>query len=244
MTLMQKYFYSHFVDETFLLIKENIFEDISSGKVSGNVLIDISIGASANALIPASRTFKEIHVVDFIDSSNREFEKWLKKEPGYHSFSYAAKVTSNLEGGSEDWHATEDRARQAVKDVIKWDLSKDDHQGPLDLPQADCVLSLYMLEAISKDKEAFQSNLNKITSRLKTGGHLILVSMMNTSFLGVGKDKLFVLSVDDSFVTEALTKAGLYMENSELILSPKSSDLFDFNPIKYVRARKERNFPS
>ncbi|XP_063291742.1 indolethylamine N-methyltransferase-like [Pelobates fuscus] len=140
----------------------------------------------------------------------------------------------------EAWHMKEDKARQAIKGVIQWDISNDD-QVPVDLPQADCILSLYLLNVISKDKDTYQRNLKKMTSRLKIGGSLLLFSPINMTFYIIDDHKFFVLPVDEDFVKQTVNNAGFVIEKVNVLPSKKSCDLVDYDSVIYLRCRKKND---
>ncbi|XP_075462660.1 indolethylamine N-methyltransferase-like [Ascaphus truei] len=236
-----------FCDEAFPLIDEcmefplkKLHEMISSGRVRGDTLIDISLGPLIYHLLSACDIFKEIIVVEFTEPNIQEFEKWLKKDPGTADWSYAAKALCELEGNREEWQVKEDKVRRAVKQVVKWDVSKDDPLDPVVLPQVDCVLSLWSLNCISRDKDAYRSNLRKFTSLLNIGGHLLLFGGLNMTYYTVNEHRFFNLSYDEKFLKEVLRDAGYIIENMDVLPSRKGSDLLDYEHVACVIARKER----
>ncbi|XP_063291740.1 indolethylamine N-methyltransferase-like [Pelobates fuscus] len=237
----------YFCDDSFPLIKENvefpmeqIHTDIDSGVVKGETLIDFSVGATASHLIPVCNGFKDIYVVEVNERNINEFEKWRQNKQDSVNFSYGAKVHHKLEGGREAWHMKEDKARKAIKGVIQWDISNND-QVPFDLPQADCILSLYLLEAISKDQDTYQRNLKKMTSKLKIGGSLLLFSPINMTFYKIDDHKFFYLPVDEDFVKQTVNNAGFVIEKVNVLPSKKSCDLLDYDSIMYLRCRKKND---
>ncbi|XP_063291741.1 indolethylamine N-methyltransferase-like [Pelobates fuscus] len=258
----------YFCDDSFPLIKENVEfpmeqihtdidsglgkkDELSSGNivpratleigvVKGETLIDFSVGATASHLIPVCNGFKDIYVVEVNERNINEFEKWRQNKQDAVNFSYGAKVHHKLEGGREAWHMKEDKARQAIKGVIQWDISNDD-QVPVDLPQADCILSLYLLNVISKDKDTYQRNLKKMTSRLKIGGSLLLFSPINMTFYIIDDHKFFVLPVDEDFVKQTVNNAGFVIEKVNVLPSKKSCDLVDYDSVIYLRCRKKND---
>ncbi|CAH2320337.1 nicotinamide N-methyltransferase-like [Pelobates cultripes] len=227
------------IEESMEFPLEQIHKDIDSGLVKGETLIDFSMGATATHLIPVCSGFKDIYVVEVNKVNIDEFEKWRQSKEDAVHFSYGAKVHHKLEGGREAWHLKEDKIRQAIKGVIQWDISNDD-QVPVDLPQADCVLSVYLLNVISKDKEAFQRNMKKITSRLKIGGSLLLIFVINMTFYEVDDHKFFVLKVDEDFIKHSVINAGFVLENVNVLPRQKNTKLVDHDAVMYVRGRKER----
>ncbi|MEE6484718.1 hypothetical protein FKM82_013986 [Ascaphus truei] len=165
---------------------KQLFKTFSSGRVRGETLLDVSAGPLAFHLLTACDYFKEINVIEFTDANIREFEMWRNKEPGAADWSHAAKFICELEGKSEEWEGKEDKARRAVKRVVKCDLTKDNPLEPVVLPQVDCLLSMYVLLVVSKDHQAYRSNLKKLASMLKTGGYMLLVGSYNTSYYMIG----------------------------------------------------------
>ncbi|XP_075460133.1 nicotinamide N-methyltransferase-like isoform X2 [Ascaphus truei] len=211
-----------------------------SRPVKGDTLIDISGGPNIYQLLSASDIFKEIIVLEITEPNIQELEKWLKKDPGAADWSYAAKALCDLEGNREDWQVKEDKVRRAIKQVVKWDVSKDNPLDPVVLPHVDCVLSLWVLNVISKDKDAYHINLRKCASLLKIGGHLLLIAVLNMTYYVVNEHRFFTLTFDETFLREALKFAGYIIEYMDVLPSRKGCDMFDFEHIAYVIARKER----
>ncbi|XP_075462663.1 nicotinamide N-methyltransferase-like [Ascaphus truei] len=237
----------YFCDENYHLIEElvdyplkQLHETFSSGRVRGDTLIDISLGPTVYHLLSASDIFKEIIVIEFTEPNIEEFEKWLKKDPGAADWSYAAKALCELEGNRNGWQVKEDKVRRAVKQIVKWDVTKDNPLDPVVLPQVDCVLSLWCLNNISRDKEAYRSNLRKCASLLNIGGHLLLFVGINMTYYKLGEHRFFILPYDEKFLREALRDAGYVIENIDVLPSKKGCDMLDYEHLAYVIARKER----
>ncbi|MEE6516856.1 hypothetical protein FKM82_026648 [Ascaphus truei] len=236
-----------YCDEKYPLIDEGVgfplkklHETFSSGRVTGDTLIDISAGPSIYHLLSACDIFKEIIVIEFTEPNIQEFDKWLKKDPGAADWSYAAKAVCELEGNREGWQVKEDKVRRVIKQVVKWDVTKDNPLDPVVLPQVDCVLSVWVLHGISRDKEAYRSNLKKIASLLNIGGLLLLFGAFNMTYYKIGEHRFFFLSYDETFLREALSDAGYVIENMDVLPSRKGTDKLDYDHLVYVIARKER----
>ncbi|XP_075058774.1 nicotinamide N-methyltransferase-like [Mixophyes fleayi] len=238
---------THFSHENILIIEESmgypvkiLHELFSSGQVKGNILLDVSIGSIVYQLFSASNVFKEIYVVGFTDAAIHHFKKWLEKGDEATDWSFAAKRVSRLQGNRDGWKEQEEQARRAVKSTVKWDILKNSCIDPLLVPQVDCVLSLWILNVISKTKEEFQRNLKNFTSRLKIGGYLVLFNAVNMTFYRVGQHKFFHLAVDENFVQESVIKAGLVIEKMDLMTGLVKCDLADNDYVCFILARKER----
>ncbi|XP_075460139.1 indolethylamine N-methyltransferase-like isoform X2 [Ascaphus truei] len=219
---------------------QKCLKTFSSGGIGGHTLIDIGTGPSIYQLFSACESFKQIIATDFTERNRQELERWLKKEPGAFDWSVAVKAVCELEGNREEWQVKEDKVRRAVKQIVKWDVTKDNPLEPVVLPQVDCVLSLWCLSSISRDKEAYRSNLRKFASLLNIGGHLLLFVGFNISHYMIGEHKFFMLSYDEHFLREALRDAGYVIENMDVLPSKRNTVISDYEHAVYVIARKEK----
>ncbi|XP_075451568.1 indolethylamine N-methyltransferase-like [Ascaphus truei] len=217
-----------------------LFKTFSSGRVRGETLLDVTIGPVAFHLLTACDFFKEINVIEFTDANIREFEMWRNKEPGAADWSHAAKIVCELEGKSEEWQGKEDKARRAVKRVVKCDFTKDNPLEPVVLPQMDCLLSILVLQVVSKDLQDFCNNLKKLASMLKTGGHMLLLATYNCSCYMIGAHKFFSLSFEEEFIRESFCDAGFIIENLETLPTKKTSNFATYDHVIFMIARKER----
>ncbi|MEE6519305.1 hypothetical protein FKM82_031010 [Ascaphus truei] len=242
-TFLNTYFYNgtnDMFEEVVVFPITQLFKMFSSGRVRGETLLDVTIGPLAFHLLTACDYFKEINVIEFIDKNIREFEMWRNKEPGAADWSHAAKIVCELEGKSEEWPGKEDKARRAVKRVVKCDLTKDNPLEPVVLPQMDCLLSAFVLLVVSKDHQAYRRNLKKLASMLKIGGHMLLFGSYNETFYMLGEHKFFTLSCDEEFIREAVCDAGFIIENLEALPTKKSSNFSDYTHVTFLVARKEK----
>ncbi|XP_063775381.1 nicotinamide N-methyltransferase-like [Pseudophryne corroboree] len=238
---------THFADEHNSIMEENIghpakilHELFSSGQVTGEILIDISIGAIIYQLLSASNIFKKIYVIDFTDANIKHFKQWLEKGKDATDWSFASKRVCELQGNRDGWQEQEEKVRRAIKNVVKWDIFENSCIDPLLVPMADCVISLWIINVISKTKEDFQKNVKSFTSRLKIGGHLLLFTVLGMTYYRVGNHKHFVLTVDEAFVREAVINAGFVIEKTDLWNGIAESDIVDYKQLFFILARKER----
>ncbi|MEE6507978.1 hypothetical protein FKM82_017910 [Ascaphus truei] len=183
---------------------------------------------------------QEIIVLETTEPIYRNLRNGLKRIQELLMVHSASKGACELEGNREDWQVKEDKVRRAVKQVLKWDVTKDNPLDPVVLPQVDCVLCLWCLNHISRDKEAYRSNLRKLTSLLKIGGHLLLFGGLNMTYYMIGEHRFFILPYDKKFLREALSDAGYVIENMDVLPSRKGCDLVDYEHLGFVIARKER----
>ncbi|MEE6514424.1 hypothetical protein FKM82_022527 [Ascaphus truei] len=217
-----------------------LFNILTPGCVRGDTLIDLSFSVAIGQLLTASDYFKEIIMFESSDVSIREIEKWLKKEPGAVDFSHAAMFVCELEGKSAGWEEKEEKVRRAVTRVVKCDFTKANPLDPVVVPQADGLISVWYLDVISKDHVSYLSNLKKMSSFLKVGGHLILFVALNASYYMIDQHKFSALTYDEEFAKKALRDTGYSIKSSGKCKSKLNTDMIDYEHIGYFVAYKER----
>ncbi|XP_075459260.1 nicotinamide N-methyltransferase-like [Ascaphus truei] len=219
---------------------KQLYKAFTSGGVSGDTLIDITMGPVILHLLSASEIFKEIIVLDPVETHHKELEMWLKKYPGSFDWSHLSKYVCDMEGKGEDWQEKEDKTRRAVTRVLKCDLTKANPSEPVVLPQVDCLLSCGCLEVFSKHQDEYRSILKNMSSLLKVGGYLLLYGLLNMSYYKLGEHTLHVLTYDEEFLRQALSDTGYIIQSLVVFSSKKKSDLLDYDHLVFVVARKER----
>ncbi|KAM4691842.1 uncharacterized protein WCC33_016640 [Rhinophrynus dorsalis] len=182
------------------------------GKLKGKTLIDIGTGPTIHQLLSACEHFEEIIATDYIDRNREELEKWLKNDPEAFDWSPVIKYVCELEGDREKWLEKQERLRRVVKQVLKCDVMKSNPLEPVQLPQADCLLSAECLEAACKDQDDCRSALKNMSTLLKPGGHLVLCGVLNTNYYMVGEVKFSSLYITKDLLQEALNKEGFVIE--------------------------------
>ncbi|XP_060106511.1 nicotinamide N-methyltransferase-like [Heteronotia binoei] len=135
-------------------------------------------------------------------------QRWLRKEPGAFDWSSIVKFVCELEGDREKWVEKEEKVRRTIKQVLKCDVTQDNPLAPLVVPPADCVLSLLCLEAACEDLLTYSSAVKNVGSLVKPGGHMILVTAIETTFYMVGQNRFFGLYLEQETVDDAVKGAG------------------------------------
>lgn len=63
----------------------------------GRTLIDIGSGPCIYAVASLSSRFDKIILSEYTEDSRKEIEKWLKKDPTAHDWSYVFNLVSDME---------------------------------------------------------------------------------------------------------------------------------------------------
>ncbi|XP_005143595.2 nicotinamide N-methyltransferase [Melopsittacus undulatus] len=205
----------------------SLFNVFALDELSGHTLIDVGCGPTIYQLLSACERFQEIISLDYTDRNRQELEKWLRNEPGAFDWSPVVKYVCELEGDREKWAEKEEKVRKKVKQVLKCDVTKANPTAPVSLPPADCIVSTLCLEAACKDLATFRSALRNISTLVKPGGHLVLVTVLQETFYAFNKQVFSCLYLESSMVEEAVEGAGFDVKLSEVqpyVLSDARTD--------------------
>ncbi|XP_068099278.1 nicotinamide N-methyltransferase-like [Hyperolius riggenbachi] len=241
-TLLETYFSENpdmpFKDDALLLPIEKMHNALSNGQITGKTLIDISAGPQIHHLYSACEFFQEIIVMRTNEHCIMEIMKWQNDRTGAFSWGHMTAHVTNLEGKSDESETKEMKLKSAITHVVKFDTETESLNDLIGIPQADCIITFWLLEAISKDKDDYVRHLKKILTLLKPGGHLILLGATNTSYYTIGEHRFHVFSCDDSFVRNALVAVGLTILQFEVAPRKSASDLSDYDGFLFITACK------
>uniref|UniRef100_A0A8C5Q2R9 Nicotinamide N-methyltransferase n=1 Tax=Leptobrachium leishanense TaxID=445787 RepID=A0A8C5Q2R9_9ANUR len=219
---------------------KNLHELFSSGQVKGDTMIDIGTGPTIYQLLSACKAFKNIILSDFLEPNRVELKRWLDKEPGRMDWSELVQACCDLEGNSEKCEKKENKLCESVKNILKCDVLKKNPFEPLVLPQVDCLLSCLCLEAACKDVAAYRDTVRNLKDLLKPGGHIILLSMLQSTFYYVGDKRFSGLQITKEDIERAFKEGGY--EILRLDTEPRQDmsmlSLSDYETLYLLHARK------
>ncbi|XP_066463514.1 nicotinamide N-methyltransferase-like [Eleutherodactylus coqui] len=227
-----------FGEESLIFPIENLTKTFTAGLIKGEILIDLSIGPMIHHLYAACEFFKHIIVLKASDRCIMELKRWLDTRTGAFHWGHATQLHVDIE--TEQLQDKEEKMRSAVQHVIKCDFEKENIIEPLDLPPADCIISVSFLDVISKNHDDYRRNVGKLSRLLNPGGCLILIGATDATYFTVGKDKLHVLRYDEDFAKEALVGEGFVIDCCKVKESKVVSDLIDYKGSIFIAARKEK----
>ncbi|XP_074072817.1 nicotinamide N-methyltransferase [Macrotis lagotis] len=222
-------------------ILRKLFKTFSSGRVKGDLLIDIGTGPTIYQLLSACESFKEIVVSDYTDQNLEELKRWLKKDLKAFDWSPVVKYVCELEGDGEKWAEKEESLRQKVKHILKCDVTQNQPLGPVSLPQADCLLTALCLDAACKDLPTYQQALKNLSSLLKPGGFLVFIDALKSSYYMIGDQRFFSLSLTQEAVKDAVVKAGYTIQEFEVISQSYSKTRANNEGLFYLVGQKLNN---
>ncbi|XP_056400407.1 nicotinamide N-methyltransferase-like isoform X2 [Hyla sarda] len=207
------------------------------GHIKGNILADLSMGPVIHHLYSFCGLFNDIIVMRLTERCIMELNKWRHNRTGAYDWSHATNHITQLEGKCDE--EKELTLKTTIKQVVRCNLEKENLIHPLDLPQADCLISAWLLECVSKDKEEYIKNLKKVVKFLKPGGHLILLGALNGTYYTVGEETFHLLTYDEIFAKETLTGEGFTIDDCEVLPRTAESDMTDYTSTMILIAHKD-----
>ncbi|KAM5163705.1 indolethylamine N-methyltransferase-like [Mantella aurantiaca] len=216
----------------------NLYYQFSSGRVSGNTLIDISLGSFIHHLYSASYSFQEIIVLKSSEKCIMELSRWLHDRTGAYDWTHTSTAAAELEGNRDHHQEKESCLKSSIKQILKCDFEEENITSPVQLPLADCILCVWILDVISKNEDEYMRNLEKMLKLLKPGGCLLLISAIDITYFTAGGERLHMFKHDESFVKNALSKLGLVIDYSTVQRRRNVSDLTDYKAVMFTVAIK------
>ncbi|XP_075696789.1 nicotinamide N-methyltransferase-like [Rhinoderma darwinii] len=227
--------------EDFLkFVIENLRQVFTVGHINGDILIDLSSGSVVHHLYSACEFFKNILVLKINNRCIMELKRWVDDRTGAFYWGHTSALLQEKEENSDQCQDQEAKLRSALQHVVKYDLEKENMTDPLVLPPADCVISVWLLDIISKDQDDYIRYLRKFSRLLKPGGHIIIIGVLGSTYFTVGKDKFHVFTYDESFVRKVLVGEGFFIDYCKVNERTAVSDLIDHKAVIFIAAHKEK----
>ncbi|XP_018430499.1 PREDICTED: nicotinamide N-methyltransferase-like [Nanorana parkeri] len=179
--------------------------------------MDASSGPIVHHLFQVSHLFKEITLLRVSERCIMELRKWLDSHSEAFDWSHISTVMADLQGPHDDWQEKEMQLRSAIKEILKFDITKENPTDPIVLPQADCVITMWILDSTSTNEDEYMTTLRKMMKFVKPGGLLLVIATVNGTYYKVGEDTMHVFQHDENFVKNAVTKEGFTVTHCEVL---------------------------
>ncbi|XP_063291717.1 nicotinamide N-methyltransferase-like [Pelobates fuscus] len=208
-------------------------------QITGDCLIDISIGCNIHHLLPMFEFFKDIIILESSDLCVKELVKWKHRESESYDWTHAVSIMAELEGTSFNSTEMENALRRNISHILKCDFTKENITDPVVLPKADCVVSVVIFHAVSKDLDEYCRNLKKVSCMLKLGGHLLLFGLVKAKYYTVGESKFHFLTTDKMSIEDTVRNAGFVIEHVEVKESEMCNDTTYSERVCFIKALKK-----
>ncbi|XP_073459508.1 indolethylamine N-methyltransferase-like [Aquarana catesbeiana] len=227
-----------FAEDTLKFPMVMIHYQFSTGRAEGTFLIDISIGSFIHHLYSASKFFKKIVLLKFQEKCIMELNRWLHDRTGAYDWSHTSSAAAELEGTRDQLQEQDMRLRSSIKQILKCDFEQENISNQVLLPLADCIISAWILEIISKNEDEYMKNLEKIIKLLKPGGQLLLIAALDITYWFVGAELFHSFKCNEEFVKNAFVKLGLVINYCAVQRRRNVSNLTDYKAILFIAGRK------
>ncbi|XP_063797901.1 nicotinamide N-methyltransferase-like [Pseudophryne corroboree] len=228
-----------FGDDSLKFPMECLHHAFSEGNIKGDLLIDISAGSFIHHLYTASGYFKQILVLKCSEQCIMEQNKWINTRTGAFDWSHIMAYIKCLEGNSDQRQDKDMTLKTAITKTVKCNFDKENLTDPEVLPPADCVISICMLDTISKDQADYIKYLRNFRKLLKPEGYLILVGCLNSTYVKIGQDKIHMCKYDENFARKVLTDEGFIIDHCAVHKRTVESDLTDYEALLFITGRRE-----
>ncbi|XP_068099295.1 nicotinamide N-methyltransferase-like [Hyperolius riggenbachi] len=229
-----------FMEDALISPLKKLHNAFNMGHMTGKLLIDISGGAQIHHLYSACEFFQEIILMRTNEKSIMEIMRWHDDRTGAFCWGHTTAHVTNLEGRSDQCEAKEMKLKSTITHVVKFDIESDALTYLVGVPQADCVITTWLLDKICKTQDDYMRNLRKILKLLKPGGHLILLGLTNASYYTVGEHKFHYFTYDEKFARDALVREGMTILQCEDTPRTSESPLIDYGGILFIMACKQK----
>lgn len=179
-------------------------------------VLDYGSGPVIMTVISAAAKAADIVLADYSSSNRATLRSWLDNDPTAFNWTpFFEYVVLNLEGKNPDEVAPREAAvRDKVKNVVSADINnslriiEEGFEGPYDVISSSCCL-----ESSCSKREAFESNLKKLSALLRPGGRLMLYLTerkmdRESGFYYIGSQKHAIVSVNAEYVADLLRSIG------------------------------------
>ncbi|KAM5163696.1 indolethylamine N-methyltransferase-like [Mantella aurantiaca] len=227
-----------FREDSLIFPMMNLHYQFNSGRVAGNTLIDISNGSFIHHLYSASNSFQEIVVLKFNEKCIMELSRWLHDRTGAYDWTHTSAAAAELEGNRDQLQEKESHLKSSIKQILKCDFEQENITSPVKLPLADCVISAWILNVISKNDDKYMRNLEKTLKLLKPGGQLLLFSSTYATYFTAGGERFHAFTHDEDFVKNTFSKLGLVIDYCAVQRRRNVSDLTDYKDTMFIVAIK------
>ncbi|XP_056397756.1 nicotinamide N-methyltransferase-like [Hyla sarda] len=230
-----------FGEESLKFPIENLTKVFTEGHIKGDVLIDLSLSSMVHHLYSACEFFNHIIVLKAQDRCILELKRWLNTRTGAFDWGHATKLHADIEGKCDQLQDKEEKVRSAVQHVMRCNLEQENMTDPIVLPPADCIISTWILGAISKDQDEYIRYLRKFSGLLKPGGHLIIIEDLDGTYYTVGNERHHYLTCDEDFLRKALVGEGFVINYCKVQKRTNMSDLVDYSSSIFIAAHREKS---
>ena len=211
-------------------------------------VLDYGCGPSITCVISAAGipSVSEIVLAEYTARNREAIQQWLDKDPSAFDWSpYFKHVVQTLEGKTEQQVAEREIAMHSLVKVVSCDIT-------LDLPIEkgyeglyDIVICCLCLETMCVNIDEYRSRVVKLSTFIKPGGSLLLLSTKRQpvgeygSYV-LGSERFYDLNVSYDLVAHTLEEVGLDIFSVDHVDVRRAHTLGDSNGFMFICAEKKK----
>ncbi|XP_078522384.1 nicotinamide N-methyltransferase-like [Lissotriton helveticus] len=234
---------SEFTDESVIQPMRQLEQLLASGSVKGDTLVLYGVLVNIHLLFPTSAYFKEITIMEYLDTNLQYIDNWLKNHPKSFDWTQCLKPIQENQEERQKWIDNEEKTKRLIKNTMKLDVCESGPVAPKSFPQVDCLLIPYTLIVLCKDHVSFISSMKDLSSLLKSGGHLLMFLLMECTYMYIADFKFPMLCVNEDFVRKVLKEEGFMIKEAQTKprLNETKFSIMDYSSVMFIHAVKGKD---
>jgi hypothetical protein len=184
-------------------------------------MLELGGGPTLYQLISAAPHTDEIHFADYVAANLHEIEAWRDDAAQAHDWSPFVRRALELEGQKSDDAAVAQREaimRSKLTKFLFTDALAEHPIGP-DHEPYDKVAVNFVLEGITDSYDEWHSQLLRLASLVRVGGHFIYAAVVNSTYWYIGDTQYPNLLISESHLHEALPTGDFQIDDLRTIPS-------------------------
>ena len=137
------------------------------------------------------------------------------------------------------WHQLEDLFRGRIKRTLECDFHKTNPLFPENKGQFEAVTTSFAFISGSKDIYDYMQAMKNVASLVKTGGHFVYATLLDSPFYLVGEEKFSTLSETKTEVVRAIEDSKIEVLRLYENESQMDTDYGKYNGAIVVPGRKK-----
>lgn len=187
------------------------FEMVYSALPSFETLLEVGGGPTIYQIMSAYKKAKKIIFSEYV-KSNRDFVMETLQKDSLFNWDKYWKFIYMLRGEELDDNKlkkSKDELNAKIKDIVPCDVFNEDAGvNNKAYEKFDVVSSNFVAESISRNEREYTWIMEKITSKIKKGGYLVMTALKNARFYKVGNEKFLAYPLTDEFLVMYLPTLG------------------------------------
>ncbi|CAI4230517.1 unnamed protein product [Auanema sp. JU1783] len=183
-------------------------------------LLDVGAGPTVYTALCFRDVVNEVYLSDYVEKNLEILNEWVTQKGNIIDWFPTLRVIKRTEGGppftDKELSECENAARKLVK--AGGILFANVHENPtvpmLRNMQVDILVTIFTLESACRTYEQYVESLGNTVAHLRSGGRLVLGSVLEDDSYNSGKQVIFhLLNLTEENILNALEAVGMNLES-------------------------------